>query len=279
MACADQSSTPRPIKQVTGPDGAFVRGALPRNSYRQRGPYTMARGGMRGPGMTMMGNGVGFSGFDAYGQLGMMGPGMSFPGMMSPMMGGIPGYPGGPGGPPMGGMGPGGPMGMMGGMGGMMGSPPNGPGGPVLPPNGPAMGDGDGGPPSPLPLPLGGGFGNAGDQGWTHRRQACRRAEPPVADHLAGPQGVFRRRRGHHEGGDCVGRRRAVPRVRHGSVLERGRSRASHRDAQRRRIRGSHNNGSHGQVSAVMLVNTTVRARAFSPRHQPFITQDRLVRG
>ena len=53
MACADQSSTPRPIKQVTGPDGAFVRGALPRNSYRQRGPYTMARGGMRGPGMTM----------------------------------------------------------------------------------------------------------------------------------------------------------------------------------------------------------------------------------
>lgn len=163
MACADQSSTPRPIKQVTGPDGAFVRGALPRNSYRQRGPYTMARGGMRGPGMTMMGNGVGISGFDAYGQLGMMGPGMRFPGMMSPMMGGIPGYPGGPGGPPMGGMGPGGPMGMMGGMGGMMGSPPDGPGGPVgmMPPNGPAMGDGDGGPPpSPLPLPLGAGFGN-----------------------------------------------------------------------------------------------------------------------
>ena len=120
MACADQSSTPRPIKQVTGPDGAFVRGALPRNSYRQRGPYTMARGGMRGPGgMTMMGNGMGLSGYDAYGQLGMMGPGMGFPGMMSPLMGGIPGYPGGPGGPPMGGMGPGGPMGMMGGMGGM----------------------------------------------------------------------------------------------------------------------------------------------------------------
>lgn len=146
------SPAPRPIKQVTGPDGAFVRGALPRNSYRQRGPYTMARGGMRGPGgMTMMGNGMGLSGYDAYGQLGMMGPGMGFPGMMSPLMGGIPGYPGGPGGPPMGGMGPGGPMGMMGGMGGMMGSPPN----------GLAMGNGDGGGlPAPLPQPLGGGFGN-----------------------------------------------------------------------------------------------------------------------
>jgi len=115
----------------------------------------MAAGGMRGPGMTMMGNVVygmdgknvpmGLSGFDGYGQL------VGFPGMMSPLMGGIPGYPGGLGGPPMGGMGPGGPMGMMGGMGGMMGSPPN----------GLVMGNGDGGaPPAPLPRPLGAGFGN-----------------------------------------------------------------------------------------------------------------------
>lgn len=129
---------------MTGPDGAFVRGALPRTSFRQRSPYTMGRGNMQGPGMGMMGNGMGGGlGFDAYGQLGMMAPGMPFPGMMSPLMGGIPGYPGGvPTGPPM----PGGMNGMgMNGMGpmngmGMMGSPPNG-----------MMANGDGGLPAPLP--------------------------------------------------------------------------------------------------------------------------------
>ena len=45
----------------------------------------MGRGNMQGPGMGMMGNGMGGGlGFDAYGQLGMMAPGMPFPGMMSP---------------------------------------------------------------------------------------------------------------------------------------------------------------------------------------------------
>ena len=104
--------------------------------------------------MGMMGNGMGGGlGFDAYGQLGMMAPGMPFPGMMSPLMGGMPGYPGGvPTGPPM----PGGMNGMrmngmgMNGMGingmgpmngmGMMGSPPNG-----------MMANGEGGLPAPLP--------------------------------------------------------------------------------------------------------------------------------
>ena len=97
--------------QVSGPDGAYVQGALPRNANRQRFPYPLARGGGPHPGAYPPGMHAGYA---------MMPPGASeyveYRG--APHMGGMAPYPGAmlgmlPGMIPPGMM----PMGPMGGMG------------------------------------------------------------------------------------------------------------------------------------------------------------------
>ena len=96
---------------MSGPDGAYVQGALPRNANRQRFPYPLARGGGPHPGAYPPGMHAGYA---------MMPPGASeyMEYLGAPHMGGMAPYPGAmlgmlPGMIPPGMM----PMGPMGGMG------------------------------------------------------------------------------------------------------------------------------------------------------------------
>ena len=162
--------------QVSGPDGAYVQGALPRNANRQRFPYPLARGGGPHPGAYPPGMHAGYA---------MMPPGASeyMEYLGAPHMGGMAPYPGAmlgmlPGMIPPGMM----PMGPMGGMGSGPGQ-----GGVVPPPAAPGGGAGGRGRPRRRPRrpterrrP---GRERLRGRGWG--REARGGAEPLVADDVA----------------------------------------------------------------------------------------------